>query len=533
MVPIVYCLDKRFVKFTQISIDSVLLHNPNAHIELIVPEYIDELSQYKQHICSADKLKLTYIREYDRISAFTYARLFIPELLQNYDKCLYIDGDIIVRTNLDELLNTEVQYIGAVEDNNPGWLLGGVEKPVYYNAGLLLMNLDTLRNDNFSKKCLDYIVNHEETYVGKESTWLHDQTTINALYSEKITKLDKKYNDQLSWNPPTKYENINTDETCLHCLTDYNKESFIRYAVDRYKDFKSLTEKHIDIILILKNQKQTIHNINQTITSILDNSKTFDNFVLHIFANYRNKSLDRYFDRLENTRIRLYDVTVLNNESDILEYAKKKLYSDWVFIVDENSIIAKNTLAELIIHAIRFNDGIVFTKSKIMDEKNAEEFNWPRPDIARSEMLVYAYVRETNGLCNTERFKTFDFTKCKVFPVLEFYNSEMLNHCKHGVSFKILSWNRCDLYERMRFYMYAEEMNFIVKRSLERMGFKLTYNEAAFINPYNKREIKLTDSEIHNLRKIRRHLELKKENIKGKQHLFFDSKTLYKLFKQL
>lgn len=533
MVPIVYCLDKRFVKFTQISIDSVLKHNPNAHIELIVPEYIEELNQYKQHICSEDKLKLAYIREYDRISVFTYARLFIPEMLSEYDKCLYIDGDILVRTNLDELLNMEVPFIGAVEDNNPGWLLGGIEKNIYYNAGLLLMNLDALRKDNFSEKCLAYITNHEENYVGKESTWLHDQTTINALYSERITKLDKKYNDQLNWNPPTKYEDIKEEETCLHCLTDYNKSSFIKYAVDRYKDFKSLTKKPIDIILILKNEKQSILNIDQTVTSILNNSKTFDNFVLRIFANYRTKSLDRYFEKLENNRVRLYDVTPLNGEKQILEYAKRKLDSEWVFIVDENSIIAKNTLSELIIHSIRFNDGIVFTKSQMMDGKNNELFKWPRPEVARAEMLLYSYVRETNGLCNTEHFKEFDFSKCEMFPVLEFYNSEMLNRCKHGVSFETLSWNRGDFYERMRFYRYAEEMTFVIKRSIERLGFTLNYNEASYINPYNNREIKLNDSETHNLRKIRRCLELKKEINRGKEQSIFDSKTLYKLFKDL
>ena len=535
MVPIVYCLDKNFINYTQISIDSVLRHNKNVRIELIVPEYIDELSQYRQHICSSDKLKKLNVRNYDRITAFTYARLFIPELLSEYDKCLYIDGDIIVRTNMEELLNTDVQYIGAVEETNKDWLLSGVEKDTYYNAGLLLMNLKSLRDDNFSKKCIEYILNYKEKYFGSERTWLHDQTTINILYSEKITKLDKKYNEQLSWNPPTKYHEIEDKETNLHFLTDYNKWNFIKYSIEHYREFNSLCKNNTDVILILSNPKLSITHIDRVIKSILKCSEIYGNFKLHIFAKYRNLTIDRYFDKLEHNLIdiNLYDVTKLVYEHSILEYAKNKLDSKYTFIVDENSIISNDAISELIIHSIRFNNTIVFSKSKNISEtgKDNNSYNWKKPEIIRTESLFFYDIKNVNALCLTSNFKKFDFTKSKVFPILEFYNHEIING-KHGLSFKMLSWFIIN--EPINYKKYAMEITFMIKRIFNSIGLYLNYNEALYLNPYINMDIKyMTPNELHEIKLVRRKIESMTEKIKDKIVNVFDSKAITVMFKRL
>jgi lipopolysaccharide biosynthesis glycosyltransferase len=532
MVPIVYCLDKNFVNYTKISIDSVLRHNPNARIELIVPEYIESLNQYKQHVCSDDMFEHIKMRDCDRITLFTYARLLIPELLSDYDKCLYIDGDVLVRTNLDELLNKDIPFIGAVEESNKDWLIGGIEKDIYYNAGVLLMNLDALRKENFSKHCLDFISNYKEQYIGKESTWLHDQTTINALYSDRITKLDKKYNDQLSWDPPTKYEDIVEEETNLHFLTDYNKLNFVKYAVERYRDFGSLSEDVSDVVLVLKDRNNSITNIDRTIQSILKCSEIYNNFKLHIFVKYRNNTLDRYIDKLDHdlVDIAVYDVTKLVYESDVFEYAKTKLNSKYTLIVDEKSFISKETLCKLIIHMLRFGNSIIFTKSKNLITNEDIHTDRPTPEIVRAASLICYNIKDSNVICLTDNFKKFDFHKSKVFPLLEFYNHEVITG-KHGLSFDILSWF---FRNPINYKRFSIEITFVIKRIFGRLGLYLNYNEALFLNPYVGMDPKyLTKKELHNIKRVRRSLESMTSQIKSKTVNTFDSKTLFRMFKDI
>ena len=52
------------------------------------------------------------------ITAATYYRLLIPELIPEYDKVIYADVDIIFRMDLSELYETEIgnNYIAATRE---------------------------------------------------------------------------------------------------------------------------------------------------------------------------------------------------------------------------------------------------------------------------------------------------------------------------------------------------------------------------------------------------------------------------------
>lgn len=522
MIPIVYCLDKNFVKITKISIDSLLKYNPNARVELIVPEHIPELSSFKQHIIDEEKLKSQYIRDYDRITMFTYARLFIPEILFNDEMCLYIDGDILVNTNLEELYKTYVPFIGAVKDANPGWLLDGIEKPVYYNAGVLLMNLENLRKDGFTKKCIDYIANCEETYLGKEGTWLHDQTTINALYSEKITNLDSKWNRQLSWDPPEKYEKINFSDACVHFLTAYNKGHMYRYAAEHSDDFPSIGE-NIDVILVLTNP-DNVGYYKQTIDSILN--QRYNKFTLHIFAGVRNKQIDRFFDKFESDRVKLYDVCHLftdNNSSKIYDYVKEKITTEKVVIVDENMVLVDYCFDNMITFGLSSDLQIVFGLTSMTgSDKDNEVFRYPHPKDVRAETPFYAYVREQVVMCPSKLFKDFDFSSCGIYPMIEFY-SFILFYNNYGVTIDTVSYYRDIYYNRSRFYNAPMHVSAMIKRFFSRMGYEISEKISDFLNPYINAQILLTVDESHTIKRLRRKMELSKD--------VYNNDILYRYFK--
>lgn len=80
-------------------------------------------------------------------SRWTYMslmRLALPELLPDEHRALWLDVDTIVNEDIGDLFDEDLGggWLGAVRE--PEWSRPG---RVYYNAGVLLMDLDALRGD--------------------------------------------------------------------------------------------------------------------------------------------------------------------------------------------------------------------------------------------------------------------------------------------------------------------------------------------------------------------------------------------------
>lgn len=126
------------------------------------------------------------------ISAFT--RLFSAELLPNsIDKVLYIDCDTIVKRSIKKLYKTDMgenifcgvkDCIGSTYKKN----IGMPGEAQYINAGVLLINLNKLRNIEVSTLLESYLKNytHFITYA--------DQDLLNGSFSGFIGNLKSEYN---------------------------------------------------------------------------------------------------------------------------------------------------------------------------------------------------------------------------------------------------------------------------------------------------------------------------------------------------
>ncbi len=128
------------------------------------------------------------------ISISAYARLFLSEMLpSNIDRVLYMDCDMIVCDSLMTLWNTDLagKILGAVQDNIGDSTKVAVEllpRDRYFNSGLLLVNLAAWREQNISRKCLDFIHRHEGSIVH------HDQGVLNGVLKGKWCRLPIEYN---------------------------------------------------------------------------------------------------------------------------------------------------------------------------------------------------------------------------------------------------------------------------------------------------------------------------------------------------
>lgn len=528
MHPVVFCADKKFIDTTKIAIDSLVrTASELPKIYIIVPELIEDFIDYyvpiNQIAINEDELSDVYLREYDRISAFTYARLLIPKLIKE-DYCLYLDGDMIFNKDIVPLLKMKVDFLGMVKDGTPEWLLSGVEKPVYYNAGLILMNLKALRKAKFTQTTLEYVKDYRKSgYYGREGTWLHDQTALNALYSEKITELDASWNTQLKWNPPTEYKDLPTGEINIHFLTDYNKPSFFRKALSNYRLFPSVCDS-VDIMMVI-DKFADLHRIKETYDSVVN--QLFKNWKFHIFYKNKNSILDNWFKELENDQVVIYDVSEAKSLQEVYEYAKNKLTTKWVLVLDEDCYLNPNALLALKFHQLRYRNTVIFGTASLVGDYHENQF-WPHPKTVRVENLFYAWIRDCCIYCKLEQFKKVNFIESfeEQYMFYEFINWLIAYNESFGATQDPIVYKRTDDFDRDRFYKNPLAFIKMIQRSFKRYGFDLNEELARTVNPYiNQSPESLSPEDRHELMRIRSSFEDKREDD------VFDEGLLYKFFK--
>lgn len=137
------------------------------------------------------------IKKIDHVTIATYFRILLPDILpSDLSKVLYLDPDMIVLDNIEELWNTDIENVafGATQGLGGGLaskILNNIplEKD-YFNAGLLLINLDYWKERNVKNRVLSYIAENQNKLL------YHDQDALNAVLYNEWKKLNVRWNVQ-------------------------------------------------------------------------------------------------------------------------------------------------------------------------------------------------------------------------------------------------------------------------------------------------------------------------------------------------
>jgi lipopolysaccharide biosynthesis glycosyltransferase len=131
------------------------------------------------------------------ISKVTYARFLIPNIFPDtVSKALYLDADILVLDSLRPIWETDLQesLVGAVLDGLDYEIKNGKlslenfpNVQSYFNAGVLLINLDRWRKEEIPKKALEYLSLHPNSRFS-------DQDALNVVCDGRWKKLDARWN---------------------------------------------------------------------------------------------------------------------------------------------------------------------------------------------------------------------------------------------------------------------------------------------------------------------------------------------------
>lgn len=132
----------------------------------------------------------------------TYFRLFLPQILKNYEKTLYLDADMVVCHDVAELYHMDLNgaLLGAVRDP----IISGSNKSPLYNkhedmkklgikniydyfqAGVLLIDLKKISENGLCEQMIEYASTHDCDLV--------DQDVLNLFCQGRVKYVDNKWN---------------------------------------------------------------------------------------------------------------------------------------------------------------------------------------------------------------------------------------------------------------------------------------------------------------------------------------------------
>ena len=149
---------------------------------------------------------------YRRYTQVTYYRLLLPIFI-NLDRILYLDGDTLTYKDISEIFQLDFNdnyVLGTLDYYSFGVDYLGLKSDRYINAGVILMNLEKIRND---KKYYD-LINITNNVILRND----DQTAINYVLYPKIGQFPIKTNvfifyDQSDINIYLNYLRVKINET--------------------------------------------------------------------------------------------------------------------------------------------------------------------------------------------------------------------------------------------------------------------------------------------------------------------------------
>lgn len=269
IIPIFFAVDDKYIPFLAVTLQSLVDHSTEDYYYVIKilctnisEESKEKINKYTRENINIEFVDLNYYIEEikdklytrDYFSMTTYFRLFISNLYPQYNKAIYLDCDIVLLTDIAELYNIDIgtSLVGAVPDDiiqkNEVFqeyvekVVGMASYKTYFNAGMLVMNLDELRKFKFQDKFLYLLANVKYSVV-------QDQDYLNRICKGRVKLLD------LGWNvmPTATNEIKEEDIKLIHYNYQYKPWHYDDTLYGEYFWENAKKTEFYDYILSIKN----------------------------------------------------------------------------------------------------------------------------------------------------------------------------------------------------------------------------------------------------------------------------------------
>ncbi len=209
---ILFNCDENYVPYLSVVALSIIKNHPEESVHFYVLSLnISQTSQeYLKAFCQKQSSEITFIEidplqfedlptTISYISPVTYARLFAVDYLPNtLDRILYMDIDLIVNANLSTFYHIDFgenalaivpDILFNIGDKEYKTTIGLSSKDVYFNAGVMLLNLEMWRTRNLKEDISDFITKFP-------NFTFQDQDILNYIFNGSKICVDARYNFQ-------------------------------------------------------------------------------------------------------------------------------------------------------------------------------------------------------------------------------------------------------------------------------------------------------------------------------------------------
>ena len=474
---ICYSLDSAYVEQLAVSIASILKNaDVNENINFYIldggltkkdKKEIESLKNIKNFnieylsVNSSDFLDYPLLKKDNidykdyHVTLPTYFRFKLPALLNSLSKVLYLDCDVIINNSLKGIFDTNIDnYAVAMvldADSTKESKRLGLKK--YFNAGVMLLNLDFWREHNLELHLLDYAKKNKSKIL-----W-QDQDIVNGVLSENIKELSNIWNYQY-----LQYEKVDASKlakTIIFHLAGRFKpwlipfEHFIYDLYYYYLDFTPFRNKIIEYKQ-KSSGKFLKYNIGGSNTNIrlLATDEDIQKIYSEISAAYEfmkgqvvllNANSDNKTSKVYEEISKNYDYTKASDEklqeqlNNNVDEKIGKVYEE----ISKNYDYTKASDEKL---QEQLNNNVDEKISKVYDEVS-KNYNFIKENDERLQEQLNNNVDEKIGKVYEEISKNYNYTDDSIFKVQEdisnklniikLENDEKINIFEIAVSDKI------------------------------------------------------------------------------------------------
>lgn len=279
LVPIFYACDDNFVKFTIVSMRS-LIDNANSKRQYqlyVLNTGISDAMINKTKALETENVKISFVdvRDYlekisdklpirDYYTKTTYFRLFIAEMYPEYDKALYVDSDTVFLGDVSKLYDTDIKdnYVAACHEQvmvqtdvfgNYVEKVLGIKRNNYFNAGILLINCTAFREKQILDKFIgllgvyNFVVTQDQDYLNvlchNKVYWLHQGWNTEVYGDILVAKKDIKILHYIMVSKPWHYPDCRLKEYFWEYAKNTVVYEEILEGLNRYTDEKRSNDK--------------------------------------------------------------------------------------------------------------------------------------------------------------------------------------------------------------------------------------------------------------------------------------------------
>jgi lipopolysaccharide biosynthesis glycosyltransferase len=203
-------VERSYVPHSAAMLHSVLRHRGARQIRV---HYLHDPGFTAESVASVQRMvtgaggQISFIRVPDELCAdlpiegftrkATWYRVFAPELLSELDRVLFLDADLLALGSLDPLWETDLtgHYVAAVTNVlqadhlfRPAEL--GIDPPQsYFNAGVMLMDLDAMRRDGCAAAMREFAAANRASDL-----MFRDQDALNVVLGPRRLALHPRWN---------------------------------------------------------------------------------------------------------------------------------------------------------------------------------------------------------------------------------------------------------------------------------------------------------------------------------------------------